>query len=151
MTCSRTILQTRSVTGGDFSCKRQLETPLRCKLQGKIASCDMALSEINLRKSQNRQTREVSILRPKNMNSWEKRIQPHGLRVNSQKPTLMSSLTRNKNKITFFHSQKKTSLLLFTSILYIVYINTSFSRISETILRNSPCCWFTFPRLFCWH
>ena len=35
-------LQTRSVTGGDFSCKRQLETPLRCKLQEKIVSCDMA-------------------------------------------------------------------------------------------------------------
>ena len=37
-------MQTRSVTGGDFSCKRQLETPLRCKLQEKIASCDMAFS-----------------------------------------------------------------------------------------------------------
>ena len=35
-------LQTRSVTGGDFSCKRQLETPLRCKLQEKIVLCDMA-------------------------------------------------------------------------------------------------------------
>ena len=44
MTCSRIILQTRSVTGGDFSCKRQLETPLRCKWQENIASCDMALS-----------------------------------------------------------------------------------------------------------
>ena len=44
MTCSRIILQTRSVTGGDFSCKRQLETPLRCKLQEKIASCDIVLS-----------------------------------------------------------------------------------------------------------
>ena len=44
MTCSRIILQTGLVfTGGDFSCKRQLETPLRCKLQEKIASCDMAL------------------------------------------------------------------------------------------------------------
>ena len=44
MTCSRIILQTRSVTGGDFSCKMQLETPLRCKLQEKIPSCDMALN-----------------------------------------------------------------------------------------------------------
>ena len=43
MTCSRIILQTRSVTGGDFPCTRQLETPLRCKLQEKIASCDSAL------------------------------------------------------------------------------------------------------------
>ena len=39
-------MQTTSVTGGDFSCKRQLETPLRCKLQEKIASCDSALSYI---------------------------------------------------------------------------------------------------------
>ena len=37
-------MQTTSVTGGDFSCKRQLETPLRCKLQEKIASCDSALT-----------------------------------------------------------------------------------------------------------
>ena len=44
MTCSRIILQTRSVTGGDFSCKMQLVTPLRCKLQEKIASCDSASS-----------------------------------------------------------------------------------------------------------
>ena len=44
MTCSRIILQTRSVTGGNFSSKRQLETPLRCKLQEKIASCNSALS-----------------------------------------------------------------------------------------------------------
>ena len=35
MTCSRIILQTRNVTGGDFSYKKQLETPLRCKLQEK--------------------------------------------------------------------------------------------------------------------
>ena len=41
---SRVILQTRSVTGGDFSCKRQLETPLRCKLQENIASCDMTFN-----------------------------------------------------------------------------------------------------------
>ena len=39
-------MQTRNVTGGDFSCKRQLETPLRCKLQERIASCDMALTTI---------------------------------------------------------------------------------------------------------
>ena len=37
-------MQTRSVTWGDFYCKRQLETPLRCKLQEKIASCDSAFS-----------------------------------------------------------------------------------------------------------
>ena len=47
-----------------------------------------------------------------------KRIQPHGLRVNSQKPALVSSLTINKNKITFFHSQKKT----FTTL--IIYFNS---------------------------
>ena len=46
MTYSRIILQTRSVTGGDFSCKRRLETSLRCKLQEKIASCDSALTVI---------------------------------------------------------------------------------------------------------
>ena len=49
MTCSRIIFQTRSVTGGDFSCKRQIETPLRCKLQEKIASCDSAFKHGNTR------------------------------------------------------------------------------------------------------
>ena len=44
MTCSRIILKNRNVTGGGFSCKIQLETPLRCKLREKIASCDMALT-----------------------------------------------------------------------------------------------------------
>ena len=42
MTCSRIILQTRSITGGNFSCKRQLEFPLA--LQENIASCDSALT-----------------------------------------------------------------------------------------------------------
>ena len=45
MTCSQIILQTRSVTGGNFSCKRQLETLLRCKLEEKIALCDSAFSQ----------------------------------------------------------------------------------------------------------
>ena len=36
------------VTGDDFSCKRQLETPLRCKSQEKIASCDSAFSFLDL-------------------------------------------------------------------------------------------------------
>ena len=39
-------MQTRSVAGGDFFCKTQLETPLRCKLQEKIASCDSALTVV---------------------------------------------------------------------------------------------------------
>ena len=44
-------MQTRSVTGGDFSCKRQLETPLRCKVQEKIASRDSAFSQSIIFKS----------------------------------------------------------------------------------------------------
>ena len=44
-------MQTRSVAGGDFFCKTQLETPLRCKLQEKIASCDMALRDVKFLKS----------------------------------------------------------------------------------------------------
>ena len=43
MTCSRIILQTRSVTGGDFSCKRQLETPA-VVLQ--VASCKKKLPRV---------------------------------------------------------------------------------------------------------
>ena len=39
-------MQTRRVTGGDFSSKRKLKMPLRCKLQEKITSCDSALTVV---------------------------------------------------------------------------------------------------------
>ena len=46
VTCNVIIFQTRSVTEGKFSSNLQLEPPLRCKLQEKIAPSNRGLGPV---------------------------------------------------------------------------------------------------------
>ena len=46
VTCNVIIFQTRSVTEGKFSSNLQLEPPLRCKLQEKIAPSNRGVGPV---------------------------------------------------------------------------------------------------------